>query len=525
MIDTEHIIEFSRLFRGRDTHYGLYYPQETSKIKRAKTCKGKITTKMWQSHLEGQEPFLGVVPITDGDGCYFGVIDFDYYAADHADLAKRVKDKGLPLVVCRSKSGGAHLFLFSADRMSAELVREKLSQFASMLGLDKIQAKENEKNPVIEIFPKQAKTAAAQCGSWINLPYWGGDKTERYAVDSDGRQLKLKDFLAYAESKAITAAMLAGAGGVSAPSAKNIGPGAPPCLDTLNALPNNAQEKGNTYLFNAGIYLKMWDSVGWQKRLVDMNADLTDPMSEPDLAVVLRSLENGTFAYQCGQPPLNQHCDHRTCTRRTYGVGNFGGSATTGDTKLPSITELEKLETDPPLWSLKVDDKVVRLITDDLVNPKGFQKRVMEQCSIVFPVMKQDVWQGVIRTLMQDVKVVAAPEDAGIRGQFLGEVRSYLALYRRSESNEAVLRGLPWRDTESDSVYFKGAALTKFLKDTSIREYSKNQIWSVLKEAGAIEARLSVAEKTVTVWSMPYAFLDEQTTPFNKRRASGGNSF
>ena len=41
----------------------------------------------------------------------------------------------LPLIVCRSKSGGAHVFLFTSDYVSAKLMRDKLVQIRAVLGL------------------------------------------------------------------------------------------------------------------------------------------------------------------------------------------------------------------------------------------------------------------------------------------------------------------------------------------------------------------------------------------------------
>jgi hypothetical protein len=44
----------------------------------------------------------------------WGCIDIDSYAGfDHQKLINKIKQFKLPLVVCRSKSGGAHVFLFT----------------------------------------------------------------------------------------------------------------------------------------------------------------------------------------------------------------------------------------------------------------------------------------------------------------------------------------------------------------------------------------------------------------------------
>lgn len=78
-----------------------------------RTVHGQVTEELMQKHLDG-ESGVGIVPIK-GDMCKFGVIDIDVYDLDHASLQRRITDLKLPLVHCRSKSGGAHLYLFFND--------------------------------------------------------------------------------------------------------------------------------------------------------------------------------------------------------------------------------------------------------------------------------------------------------------------------------------------------------------------------------------------------------------------------
>ena len=62
---------------------------------------------------------LGIIPINDNSECRWGCIDIDSYAGfDHKKLINKIKNLNLPLIVCRSKSGGAHVFLFTSDYVS-----------------------------------------------------------------------------------------------------------------------------------------------------------------------------------------------------------------------------------------------------------------------------------------------------------------------------------------------------------------------------------------------------------------------
>ena len=111
-------------------------------------------------------------------------------AAAMGSLVARVEEIGAPLVVCRSKSGGAHCFAFFFEPIPAGLVIDKLVAIAASLG-----------HPGVEIFPKQRERASPnEVGSWINLPYYGGEYTTRFALWR-GEALDLDEFLDLAESK------------------------------------------------------------------------------------------------------------------------------------------------------------------------------------------------------------------------------------------------------------------------------------------------------------------------------------
>ena len=65
--------------------------------------------------IEGKQS-LGIIPIRDDNKCIWGCVDIDSYAGfDHKKLIDKIKEAKLPLVVCRSKSGGAHVFLFAEE--------------------------------------------------------------------------------------------------------------------------------------------------------------------------------------------------------------------------------------------------------------------------------------------------------------------------------------------------------------------------------------------------------------------------
>ena len=86
--------------------------------------------------LDGKEPSLGIIPINDDNKCKWGAIDIDTYDGfDHKKLIKKIVGKKIPLVVCKSKSGGAHVFLFVSEPVLASRYANKTNRDSRMVRL------------------------------------------------------------------------------------------------------------------------------------------------------------------------------------------------------------------------------------------------------------------------------------------------------------------------------------------------------------------------------------------------------
>ena len=133
------IERFKNIFEGLDRAHGVTLVGESNgdgnKIKGKSFVKREpVTDDLWQKHLDGKDS-LGVIPINDDNKCKWGCIDIDSYAGfDHKKLINKIKQFNLPLIVCRSKSGGAHVFLFTKNYVSASLMQDKLNEIRSVLG-------------------------------------------------------------------------------------------------------------------------------------------------------------------------------------------------------------------------------------------------------------------------------------------------------------------------------------------------------------------------------------------------------
>ena len=124
--------DFKNIFSGLERAHGVTYVDKKGadgqKIKGKSFVQRKIVTdEMWENHLNGIEPSLGIIPIDENNKCKWGCVDIDSYAGfDHKKLINKIKNLQLPLIVFRSKSGGAHVFCFTTVPVDAKLMRDKL---------------------------------------------------------------------------------------------------------------------------------------------------------------------------------------------------------------------------------------------------------------------------------------------------------------------------------------------------------------------------------------------------------------
>jgi putative DNA primase/helicase len=196
-----------------------------------------LSIDMFKNHLEGQQP-LGIIPLDDDEMVRFAAIDIDLYPFDHAKLASQLDDWELPFVVCNSKSGGAHVYVFFCEPEDPARVIVELQKVSAALGY-----------PNAEIFPKQVKRPAGGYGNYINLPFFGHSKLTYYCWDGD-RQLDLDGFLALAESRVTNLAALSAA--IAQADLRNADYSGPKNLPFADVIPNGQR---NITLFKEAVSL------------------------------------------------------------------------------------------------------------------------------------------------------------------------------------------------------------------------------------------------------------------------------
>ena len=106
--------EFFDLFKGLERAHGRYdlATENQGGQKQggtARTVQETLTLHEWELHLKGERG-LGVIPIRDDNKVYWGAIDIDVYDLNLEEFSKSLSSS--PIIPCRTKSGGLHLYVF-----------------------------------------------------------------------------------------------------------------------------------------------------------------------------------------------------------------------------------------------------------------------------------------------------------------------------------------------------------------------------------------------------------------------------
>lgn len=474
------------LFKGLDRARGRF---DLAAKSRGKKVEGKAalvkegpTVGSWEAHLAG-EVGLGIVPIRDDGTCRFGAIDIDVYEGlDHAEVAARIKELKFPLVPCRSKSGGVHLYLFACEDVPAALLRNKLMEMAVALGY-----------AGVEVFPKQSALAGSRdFGNWINMPYFNAAATQRWAIGPAGGQLELGQFLQLAKKLSVTAAALE----QFEPNADDYFPDGPPCLQAL-ATRGFPEGSRNNALYNMAVYLrKRHGEAGWDGSLDELNQRFVRPaLGHQEVAGVAKSVRKKAYEYKCKEQPICQACNREICLTREFGIR--------GAKNDPGVHfgELIKIPTDPPFYLWDVNGERLELRSEELMDQRRFHKVSFERLNVWPTMVRPDLWQKLVREKLEAMGISDAPDEASRRGHLWSLLEDFFSSRPGGLSRDELLMKKPW--TEHGYTFFRLTDFMQFLQQQGIRTFNEQDLWLALREKGARHGRWNIKGKEIKWWALP----------------------
>lgn len=469
---------FHELFRGLEKAHGTYLvtdarPEGEKQEGVGKTVLKPVTNDLWQTHLDGKTR-IGVVPINDESMCYFGAIDIDIYPLNLVEVCKIIHKVQLPLNPCRSKSGGLHAYLFTNEAVPAALLGRKLKEFAALIGYSKIRDKKGDEKDV-DIYPRQDTVLSERgdIGNWINMPYFGGEDTLCYGMDSLAKPLTPLDFLAKANGNKVTRKWLEQWVISKSDEFKD----GPPCLQALFRLGLGEGQRNNG-LLNVATYYHRKDPSKVKKAVVEMNEKMCKPpLGVGEVSILSESTGRKKYLYACSKHPLRGHCDQGLCRTRRYGIAEVTGSLV--------FAGIRKYDAEPPVWFVNIAGMgALELTTESLQSQVLFQKRCMESLNMMPPFVSQKIWTATVQELMLGVDIIEAPPEATPAGRLIEHLDKFLSGRNVAKSKEELLMGKIWLEDKERMYYFRMQDFIYFLDRTHYKELKPSQVASVINQHG-----------------------------------------
>lgn len=458
--------------------------------------KDKPTTPaVWEKHLEGHMP-IGQVPIRTDACIKWGAIDVDVYEGKLKleDLQANINEHNLPFIICRSKSGGAHMYCFFSDPVEARLARPKIEQFAAFLG-----------QGGSEVFPKQDRIVEVSdntdinYGNWVNMPY-DGPSSLRYGLQEDGKSaLTASEFVDYCESKKISGADFLA---LDVPvDFEEPFPDGPICLNHIFTKELDMTTGNNVCLFNLATYLKKSGEENWKQVVTDWNHKFTRKLTDKELnSTIFRSQEKKDYEYQCGECFLKAYCNGTECAKRTFGID--------GDGIKPDNKSLMVLMTDPKIYYITMNGTQIQLNTDELMNHDLFCKRLLEELQIVITTrMERKDWLKIVQSWMKVATVVYPPKEMTPQGQ----LKELLEHWRKRAhyEMEKMCNGNPITNDQGD-LMFRNLDLMDYLRQERFMDLNTSELKAALLQglAGSTKRYKNESGSSVRYWLIPGKALD-----------------
>jgi hypothetical protein len=285
-------------------------------------------------------------------------------------------------------------------------------------------------------------------------------------------------------------------------------PDGPPCLQALlrQGFPEGTRNNG---LFNLGVYLRKAHPDDWEKRILEYNQRIMQPpLDLKEVNLVAEQLKKKDYQYKCSDQPIINFCNKDLCRSRKHGVG--GGANT------PSVANLRKMDSEPPLWFLDVNGNPVELDTEGLQRQLRFQVLCMDQINFMPRTVTRAAWEAQINSLLSQMlqtegAIISTPEDTSLRGQFYDLLEEFTTHMQAALDKEEILLRRPWTNEDDGRTYFRLKDFEAYLKRNKFFDYRSNKIAQRLRDIGGHAEQFRIKGRTVRCWSIPaFAQIDEE---------------
>ena len=504
--------QLKQLFQGSLTYYGESKPTGQKKPNGKAEYKSwinqrPITDQDWQDHIDGTR-HIGTVPIRDDSTCGWGVIDVDRYNINHLELIKIIRERKYPLVPYRSKSNGLHLFIHTKEVVPAKLMRQKLIEIASDLGVRDETTDIYPAQDVVDLTPEDWNDKRK--GNFVNLPYQNSKRSTRTAMYDDGKGIPIEELFKHVEHFKVSEEELRkiNAESTSDPETKNF----PPCVAHFIKNKVREGEGRNDAMFNCAVMCKKInpDPDYWPEQLRELNKKVGEPPLDPkELNVLIGQHTKNEYNYRCNSSIAKMNCDAKKCVTKKYGINP--------NEAMPEVGKLIKYNVYPePYWVLPVNGINIKLDNKELYSQRLFAEK-LQTADIVWRNLKQsrqnpDPWSDFKdeliknKTDMEGYDAMADKDDL-----FNSRLVQFFEDCETHQEFDQIDNGYIWLDdpdiTKATELRFKVQTFQKFMKKMG-NNWSSRECINFLQVGGA-EPKKKHANVQTRHWRCPMPKLPE----------------
>ena len=499
------IDKFINIFEGLSSAYGQFRKDNNRlavKVEGKSFIEKKpVTKELWQNHLNGTGPNLGVFPLTREGTCKWGAIDIDVNNFDYEDLLNRIRKQKLPLIMFRSKSGRAHVYMFMKDFTPAQEVQTVMKKFAGKLGLaDKLD----------RVYPMQTSLSKNDFGSWLNMPYYNQEETSTCAYKDNFDGATIEEFFEmydkYVQTDLSQHLVEEVKQNIKKPKEKTLEDFLLPCTKNCLKLNNNKipDENRNDYL----LHMYTWSMRAVEKGVKKipeyskMDAEtllkyfnqeyMVKPVEEKEIQNTVLKSKDKEYKYLCKKPTIKKYCDSSACTRHVCGITPLDAEKLVKATQ--ALGKITRYLSEPPIFFESVDVKNengsgykrirIEMQGEDIINKQKWLNKLAnqgcfphislhEQKSSDFLVMQYERLENCLNE--------AADEEASEDFEFKSIIYSFVNKMTVSYNKEDLLKNACYVNKDTHELDFKLPSLMEYLKSNHIK-IPANQLTLKLKK-------------------------------------------
>ena len=499
------IDKFINIFEGLSSAYGQFRKDNNRlavKVEGKSFIEKKpVTKELWQNHLNGTGPNLGVFPLTREGTCKWGAIDIDVNNFDYEDLLNRIRKQKLPLIMFRSKSGRAHVYMFMKDFTPAQEVQLVMNKFAAKLGLGDM---------LDRIYPMQTSLSKNDFGSWLNMPYYNQEETSTCAYKDNFDGATIEEFFEmydkYVQTDLSQHLVEEVKQNIKKPKEKTLEDFLLPCTKNCLKLNNNKipDENRNDYL----LHMYTWSMRAVEKGVKKipeyskMDAEtllkyfnqeyMARPVEEKEIQNTVLKSKDKEYKYLCKKPTIKKYCDSSACTRHVCGITPLDAEKLVKATQ--ALGKITKYLSEPPIFFESVDVKNengsgykrirIEMQGEDIINKQKWLNKLANQGC--FPHISLHEQKSSDFLVMQYERIEnclheAADEEASEDFEFKSIIYAFVNKMTVSYNKEDLLKNACYVNKDTHELDFKLPNLMEYLKSNHIK-IPANQLTLKLKK-------------------------------------------